>query len=447
MLSRIQQGQPERGNTMCRRIAVVGAGAAGLAAAWALSKDHDVHLFESADRLGGHAHTVDLEVEGVNVPVDTGFIVFNDVNYPSLTAAFDTLGVATQESDMSFSVSTNGGRFEYSGRWPGGVLAQKKNLMSPTYWRMLRDIRRFYTRAAGTLAEVESAQFTLADYIAWSGYGRAFRDRHLLPMVAAIWSLPTGDAENMPAAAVIRFFEAHGLLRLRHRPQWRTVRGGSRSYVDRIIADMDATIHAGRPVKAITRQPDGVILSVPGIGPLEFDDVVVATHGDQALKLLRAPFGAETQVLGAFKYSANRAVLHGDRRLMPRRRAAWASWNFIETPDGRQGVSYWMNLLQNLRTQEPVLVTLNPPMDPDPLLTFGIFAYDHPVFDQGAISAQRGLDALQGRDHTWFCGSYFGYGFHEDAFASGLRAAALLDASIAPRESVRHGQWEGQAHA
>jgi predicted NAD/FAD-binding protein len=441
------QFQPAANGRDRRRIAVVGAGAAGLAAAWALSRDHDVHLFESADRFGGHAHTVDFDVGGVDVAVDTGFIVFNDVNYPSLIAAFDALGVATQESDMSFSVSADGGRFEYSGRWPGGLLAQKTNLMSPNYWRMLRDIRRFYARAAGDLARLECDQVTLADYIARSGFCRAFRDRHLLPMVAAIWSMPTGDAQDMPAAAVIRFFQAHGLLRLRDRPQWRTITGGSRRYVERIIGDMDATVHAGRPVTAITRRSDGVGLSVTGLGPLDFDHVVLATHGDQALRLLRAPSSAETRVLGAFKYSANRAVLHGDRRLMPRRQTAWASWNFIETGDGRQGVTYWMNLLQNLPTPEPILVTLNPPIDPDPLLTHGTFLYEHPVFDQGAISAQRHLDTLQGGHHTWFCGSYFGYGFHEDAFASGLEAAARLNGSLVPRPCAPDRQWDAHTHA
>jgi predicted NAD/FAD-binding protein len=429
-----------------RVIAVVGSGAAGLAAAWSLSKDHEVHLFESEKRLGGHAHTVDLDLDGVNIPVDTGFIVFNDVNYPSLMAAFDALGVATEESDMSFSVSADDGRFEYSGRWPSGLLAQKRNLISPTYWAMLRDIRRFCAKAADDLPGIEGAQVTLNDYLDARGFSRVFRDRYLFPMVAAIWSLPTEGAETMPAAAVIRFFIAHGLLRLSHRPQWRTVTGGSRNYVERLISDFDGTVHSGNAIKAVIGDAEGVSLSIEGIGPQRFDDVVVATHGDQALNLLIAPSKLESRTLGAFKYSSNHVVLHGDDKLMPRRKSAWASWNFIEAGNGRQGVTYWMNLLQNLPTPQPVFVTLNPPRETDPAHTYRSFNYAHPIFDQGAISAQSELPAIQGRNHTWFCGSYFGYGFHEDAFASGLRVAAQLDAFREARPNGQSRQRENHAH-
>jgi predicted NAD/FAD-binding protein len=429
-----------------RVIAVVGSGAAGLAAAWSLSKGHEVHLFESEKRLGGHAHTVDLDLGGDLIPVDTGFIVFNDVNYPSLIAAFDALGVATEESNMSFSVSADDGRFEYAGRWPGGLLAQKRNLISPVYWAMLRDIRRFYAEAAGDLPGLEDAQVTLSDYLDARGFSRGFRDRHLFPMVAAIWSLPTEGAETMPAAAVIRFFKAHGLLRLRHRPQWRTVTGGSRNYVKRLIGDFDGTVHSENAVKAVIGDDEGVTLSIEGIGPQRFDDVVVATHGDQALNLLITPSKLESRTLGAFKYSSNRVVLHGDHKLMPRRKSAWASWNFIETAHGRQGVTYWMNLLQNLPTKQPVFVTLNPPRETDSARTYRTFNYAHPIFDQRAISAQSELQAIQGRNHTWFCGSYFGYGFHEDAFASGLRAAEQLDAFRETHPNGLPRQWESHAH-
>jgi predicted NAD/FAD-binding protein len=428
-------------------IAVVGSGAAGLAAAWSLAKDHEVDLFESDKRLGGHAHTVDLNLDGANIPVDTGFIVFNDVNYPSLTAVFDALGVATEESNMSFSVSADDGRFEYSGRWPGGLLAQKRNLMSPAFWFMLRDVRRFYARAADDLPEIEEAQITLKDYLDARGFGRGFRDRYLFPMVAAIWSLPTEGAEGMPAAAVIRFFKAHGLLRLRHRPQWRTVTGGSRNYVKRLISDFDGTIHSGHAIKAVISDAEGVTLSIEGVGPQRFDHVVVATHGDQALDLIVAPSKLEARILGAFQYSSNRVVLHGDDRLMPRRKSAWASWNFIESADGGQGVTYWMNLLQNLPTTQSVFVTLNPPREAELSLTYGIFNYQHPIFDQGAIAAQSELHTIQGRNHTWFCGSYFGYGFHEDAFASGLRAASQLNELLDPHPNERPRQWGSHAHA
>ena len=411
------------------RIAVIGSGAAGLAAAWSLARTHDVHLFEAEDRSGGHAHTVDIEVDGKRLAVDTGFIVFNDVNYPSLTAMFETLGVATQKSDMSFSVSADAGRFEYSGHWPGGLFAQKRNLLSPSYWRMLGDIRRFYAAAAGDLPGLEAGKVSLNDYIARSGFSPVFRDRHLLPMVGAIWSLPTDGAGEMPAAAVIRFFRAHGLLRLRRRPQWRTVTGGSRRYVARLLEDFGGTLHLGCPVTAVARDGGGVSLSVDGGGGGHFDHVVIAAHGDQALALVKGASATESRLLGAFRYSTNRVVLHGDARLMPRRRAAWAAWNFIEAA-GRQGVSYWMNLLQGLPTPHPVLVTLNPPVDPDPDLIYGDYVYSHPVFDQGAIDAQVELDTIQGNGGLWFCGSYCGYGFHEDAFASGLRVAENLAASL-----------------
>ncbi len=412
-----------------RRIAVIGSGAAGLAVAWALAKQHDVHLFEADDRLGGHAHTVDIDVDGARIPVDTGFIVFNEVNYPSLTQMFDALGIVTQKSEMSFSVSVDRGRFEYSGRWPGGILAQKRNLVSPTYWRMLSDIRRFYARAAGDLVALEGGKVSLDDYIAEAGFSPVFRDRHLFPMVGAIWSLPTEGAGNMPAAAVIRFFRAHGLLHLRHRPQWRTVTGGSRRYVERLIDDFGGTVHQGRPVREVVSNGAGVVLSVERDGVLNFDEVVIAAHGDQALRLLKSPAESRSRVLGAFRYSANTVVLHSDLRLMPYRHSAWAAWNFIEV-GGRQGISYWMNCLQGLPTEVPILVTLNPPIEPDPSLTYGRYAYDHPIFDQGALDAQAQLDGVQGRDGIWFCGSYFGHGFHEDAFASGLRTAASLNAHL-----------------
>lgn len=445
MVQVLRSPSPAQGSFPSRRIAVIGSGAAGLAASWALSKDHDVHLFEADDRLGGHAHTVDVELDGAVVSVDTGFIVYNELNYPHLVAAFDQLGVATEASDMSFSVSTGDGRFEYSGRWPGGLLSQKRNLISPSYWAMLRDIRAFYGRAVDDLDAVAREDLTLDAYIRRCGFSAAFRDRHLLPMVAAIWSSPTADAGEMPAAPIIRFFQAHGLLRIKNRPQWRTVSGGSRTYVARIIADSRIAVSTGCPVSGIRRRADGVEIGVEGVGLRSFDHVVLATHGDQALRLLSDPTPTEARVLSAFRYSANRVVLHGDTQLMPKRRSAWAAWNFLETGDGCQGVTYWMNLLQNLRTQEPLLVTLNPPREPDPALVYGTFEYDHPILGREAIAAQPALQAIQGPRRTWFCGSYFGYGFHEDAFASGLGVAARL--SAAEGAASKAGEGEGRLRA
>jgi predicted NAD/FAD-binding protein len=311
---------------------------------------------------------------------------------------------------------------------------------------MLRDIRAFYSRAVDDLETVAREDLTLDAYIQWCGFSAAFRDRHLLPMVAAIWSSPTAEAGEMPAAPIIRFFHAHGLLQIKNRPQWRTVTGGSRNYVSRIVADSGATVYTGCPVAGIRRTANGVDIAVGG-GLRTFDHVVLATHGDQALRLLSDPTEAEAKALAAFKYSSNRVVLHCDARLMPRRRSAWAAWNFLETGDGRQGVTYWMNCLQNLETSSPILVTLNPPREPDPDLVYGTFDYDHPILGREAMGAQPSLDAIQGPHRTWFCGSYFGYGFHEDAFASGLAVAARFEAAEGCGAAAGMGAGEGRLRA
>ncbi len=406
------------------RIAVVGSGISGMSAAWLLAKRHQVTLFEADSRIGGHSHTV---LAG-GVPVDTGFIVYNERTYPNLTALFEHLKVPTQASSMSFSVSLDHGRLEYAGSL-GGLFAQGRNLASPRFWSMLRDLARFYHRAPRDLARIGSA--SLGDYLDGIGCGHAFRDDHLYPMAAAIWSTPVHKIPDYPAAAFIRFCENHGLLKFLRRPLWRTVTGGSSEYVKRLTASFAERIHRGCAVTSIRRYDRGVVVS-SAAGTQCFDHVVIATHADQALRLLDDPSDEESALLGAFHYRSNEAVLHSDAALMPRRKRVWASWNYASAA-GAPGpgqpvlsVTYWMNRLQGIAEDNPLFLTLNPIVEPDPALVHRRIAYDHPMFDAGAGAAQPHLWSLQGRRKTWFCGAYFGAGFHEDGLQSGLAVAEQL---------------------
>lgn len=414
------------------RVAVVGSGAAGLGAAWALARRHETVLFEAAPRFGGHAHSVQLDC---GPAVDTGFIVYNEPNYPNLTQLFRHLGVATQPSEMSFAVSLDRGRFEYAGS-ALGLFGQVSNLWRPAHWRMAADILRFFAEAdrlvrAGALADLEGG--TLGAYLAARGYGRPFVEGHLLPMAAAIWSAPAREILAFPLASFLRFFANHGLLKRRGRPQWRTVTGGSQRYVERLLAELPrGAARAATPVRRLRRDALGVTLETAA-GSERFDQVVLACHADQALRILGEQASpAERRLLGAFRYSDNEAVLHGDQRLMPRRRRLWASWNYLgeQGRDGAETVSvtYWMNRLQRLDPRRPLFVSLNPLRPPDPGLVEGRFRCAHPIFDQPALAAQRALPSIQGAAGLWFCGSYCGYGFHEDALASGLAVAAALGA-------------------
>lgn len=419
------------------RIAVIGSGISGLSAAWLLSQRYDVEVFEQADWIGGHSHTVEVAARGAPVAVDTGFIVYNARNYPNLVQLFDHLGVATQATDMSFAVSLDGGRLEYGSDMPRGLFAQPANLLRPRFLAMLRDIARFYRSAPAALAELESAavsDLSLGDWLAREGYGASFARDHLLPMAAAIWSAPARDMMAFPAASLLRFFHNHGLLQATSRPQWRTVIGGSQAYVKKLTAGFRQRIHLGRAVVGVQRTAEGVALHMIDGAVLDFEHVVMAAHADQSLALLEDADAEERSRLGAFSYQENRAVLHSDVALMPRRRAAWASWNYMaeRAPGGdghdgtRLSVSYWMNRLQNLPDSQPFFVTLNPMRAPDPASVHASFVYHHPMFDMKAMAAQGALAGLQGRRNTWFCGSYFGYGFHEDGLVSGLAVAAAL---------------------
>jgi predicted NAD/FAD-binding protein len=415
------------------RIAVIGSGISGMSAAWLLSQRYDVEVFEQADWIGGHSHTVEAPGRAGPVPVDTGFIVYNARNYPNLVQLFDHLGVATQATDMSFAVSLDGGRLEYGSDMPRGLFAQPANLLRPRFLGMLRDIARFYRTAPAALAALENAAtagLSLGDWLAQEGYGASFARDHLLPMAAAIWSAPARDMMAFPAASLLRFFHNHGLLQATSRPQWRTVIGGSQAYVKKLTAGFRQRIHLGRAVVGVRRTAAGVALHTIDGAVLDYDHVVMAAHADQSLALLEDADGEERRLLGAFSYQENRAVLHSDAALMPRRRAAWASWNYLAEhgthDETRLSVSYWMNRLQNLPGDQPYFVTLNPMREPDPASVHASFVYHHPMFDRDAMAAQGALAGLQGRRNSWFCGSYFGYGFHEDGLASGLAVAAAL---------------------
>ncbi len=414
-------------------IAVIGSGISGLSAAWLLSKKHKVDLFEKDDRLGGHANTQDVMINGQSISVDTGFIVYNEVTYPNLIALFDHLNIASYATDMSFSVSINGGEHEYAGSNLASLFAQSSNLFRPSFLRMLMDIRRFYAEARIDAADPKNDTLSLGTYLTEKKYGQSFKQDHLLPMGAAIWSMPAEKMLNFPFTSFIRFCDNHGLLQIKDRPKWRTVKDGSRQYVDRLAEQISGSITLNSKIELMERTPSGVSLHFRDGENRNYDHVVLACHSDQALRLLKTHPNSmdqrEKDILANIRYQNNVAILHRDKSLMPKRKKAWAAWNYLKKEDedaSKLCVSYWMNRLQDLATDEDIFVTLNPIQQPNQGDILRTYLYSHPVFDAQAMQAQRDLWSLQGQNRTWYCGAYLGHGFHEDGLQAGLAVAERL---------------------
>lgn len=421
------------------RIAVIGSGISGLVAARELAREHDVHVFEAGEHVGGHTHTHELQLDGRRVNVDSGFIVFNEKTYPGFCALLRELGVESRESDMGLSIRCERTGFEYNGRDLDTVFAQRSNVLSPTFHHMLLQILRFHREAPELLEN--GSELTVREWLDAKRYGRRFREHYLEPMAAAIWSAPLADVQAFPARFLARFLHNHGMLQVDGRPQWRTVVGGSRSYVAPLCAPFRDRIRLRTPVRTIVRSSLGVELVCASGERQHFDHVVIATHTDTALALLAAPTRAEREILGAIRYQVNEAVLHTDASLMPKRAKCWASWNcHLGDPAKRDAsapvaVTYWMNRLQGLELDTQVFVTLNASESIDPAKVLRRMTYDHPQFGLGSPAAQARRDELQGVQRTWYCGAYWGFGFHEDGLQSGLAVARAMAARLA-RERV-----------
>ncbi len=422
------------------KIAVIGTGIAGNVVAYHLARRHEITVFEADARVGGHTNTVEVEWQGSSYPVDTGFIVFNEWTYPNFIALLDELGVGWQDSDMSFSVQCRHHHLEYNGASLNTLFAQRRNLLRPSFHRMVRDILRF-NREATELLRPGAPDCSLEDYLHGKGYSREFRDHYVMPMGAAIWSAKPDGFGRVPARFFVRFFHNHGMLSVNERPTWRVIRGGSARYVEKLVAGHRERIRLSSPVQRIRRCADHVEVRAAHQAPERFDQVFIATHSDQALAMLADPSELERRTLGAIGYQHNEAVLHTDASLMPRRRRAWAAWNY-HIPRRRQrrvAVTYNMNILQGLKAPAQFCVTLNHREAIDPDRIIARFDYAHPVFTPEAVAAQRRQRDLNGVNRTYYCGAYWRYGFHEDGVVSAL--AALEHFTERQEHEQRYFRW------
>ena len=425
------------------KIAVVGAGITGMSAAWLLSTRHEVVLFEAAPRLGGHANTIDVVTPHGVCPVDTGFIVYNTASYPNLMALFDLLDVPTAATGMGFSVSLDQGAYEYSGSGLAGLFGQKRNIARPKHWRMIAEILRFFKQTSALDLATLPASLTLGTWLTSQRYSKSFIHAHIIPMGAAIWSTPADEMLDFPFAAFVRFFANHGLLQTAGRPEWRTVKGGSREYVTRLKRGISGRIALGDPVTWVEGKPGSAKVTTRSGNIENFDCVLVACHADEALKITASADDETRKLLGAFRYQPNLACLHTDASFMPKRKAVWSSWNYLGSRREREGamppdvtLTYWMNKLQPLATKNNYFVTLNPDRAIAQSEIAGSYAYSHPIFDTQALNAQKTLWSIQGRNRVWYAGSYFGYGFHEDGLEAGLAAAEDMTAALASDSRV-----------
>jgi len=414
------------------KIAIIGSGIAGLTCAYLLARRHDITVFEADARVGGHTHTVPVTVDGREYAVDTGFIVFNDWTYPNFIRLLGQLGVAFKPTEMSFSVNDPDTGLEYNGNNLNSLFAQRSNLLSPGFWGMLRDILRFNKEARRDLAEQRiTADTTLDDYLKAGAYGERFILHYIVPMGAAIWSMPMAEMLNFPLQFFVRFFENHGLLSVSNRPQWQVIEGGSSAYIAPLTASFNERIRLNCPVGRIDRDAHGVVIHSPA-GIERFDKVVLACHSDQALRLLGNPDDKEREILGALPYADNEVVLHTDTRLLPTRKRAWASWNYRLGGAGhtRAAVTYDMNILQGIQSDNTFCVSLNQSAGITPSKVLARFTYAHPQFSLSAVAAQQRWAEIDGAQHTHYCGAYWANGFHEDGVVSALRVAAAFGESL-----------------
>jgi uncharacterized protein len=413
------------------RIAIVGAGISGLVVAHLLQREHDVTVFDQNRYAGGHTNTIRVDTAYETHQIDTGFIVFNDRNYPNFERLLARLEVQSQPSSMTFSVSDVAGDFEYSSGSPNGLFANRRHLVTPWFHRMVAELARF-NRAARTLIAGHRSELSLGEWLDSQRFSRGFVERLIVPQVSAVWSADPAQQWSFPARFLAEFFDNHGMLSFRGRPRWKAVSGGSQRYVEALIQPLGDRMRLGAPVRAVTREPDHVLIKLDGAEAEQFDEVVLATHSDQALSLLTDASPTERQILQAIPYQPNEAVLHSDERLLPRRRRAWASWNYhlLGEPSARTTVTYHMNRLQSLNSEHQFCVTLNRTAAIDPDKIIRTISYAHPVFTAEGVSAQQRLGEINGRNRTSYCGAYWGWGFHEDGVRSGLRVARRFGAEL-----------------